>query len=266
MLRVAALLASRTSAVVPVGTTIENGTAAGAKQSGPASRVAPFVGVLCERCGGRSAWVTLRVPRRHGHLALSWSCGRAPGSAPPELELDAHGADLDHAVGQVWRYRLVRSCAEVQDRTSRGLFGSELEVRGPLVNLEVSPPLRRSAVGATERVGEGGFVPGSGAAYDDEIVGEFRTLAERAVDLRADVGSSFDWVEYPCPFPKRRLMSDVLAVHTGQLCHPIPVSVGVEPDDGTDHLTVLSRLLQKGKIAHQVVWPPVPLPRSTRAV
>ena len=109
-------------------------------------------------------------------------------------------------------------------------------------------PLRNPvSVAQTGRQGVGVERPGCPGKV--ESFGQLSPVAERTVELRADLSRPLGLVHYPWPLLERRLMPDVLVVQARQLGHPVASLVLMEPDDRTLHpLSVADRGLADGEV------------------
>jgi hypothetical protein len=90
-------------------------------------------------------------------------------------------------------------------------------------------------MGATKRVGHCALIPRRGGPHHDQAVGELATVAQRAVQGRADASISLDWVLDPWCWPERWTMTHVLAVVALEQRRPVAEDVSYEADDPAQH-------------------------------
>ena len=117
---------------------------------------------------------------------------------------------------------------------------------------QAPPGPLRNPVSVAQTCREGAGVERSGCPDKLESFGQLSPVAERTVELRADLSRPLGLVHYPWPLLERWLVPDVLVVQARQLGHPVTSLVLVEPDDGSLHpLSLADRGLADGKVIFQ---------------
>lgn len=114
-------------------------------------------------------------------------------------------------------------------------IGASNETQRSIFDAQTTPRPARYSMRATERVGHRALIPCCGSPYHDQAVGEFATVAQRAVQRRADASISLGLVLDPGCRPERRTMTHVLAVVALEQRYPVAGVVSSEADDLAQH-------------------------------
>jgi hypothetical protein len=83
--------------------------------------------------------------------------------------------------------------------------------------------------------GNGVLVPRARSSDHHQAVGKLGAVAEGALNTGTEATGPPHRIHDPGPLLERRAVADVLVVEAGQLRHPVPDVVRMEPDDRADH-------------------------------
>lgn len=121
--------------------------------------------------------------------------------------------------------------------------GEETERSG--LDAQAAPGPARHSMGATERLGHRALIPRRGRPHHDQAVGQLATIAERAVQGRADASIALHRILDPGCRPERWTMTHVLAVVALEAGDPIAEVVSDKADDPALHTGERTRIARK---------------------
>ncbi len=149
-----------------------------------------------------------------------------------EFDAEADRPERAHLVYQLGRDRLGRAGSELD---LEGRLARHREAQPPLVHHDPPPRASAEAVRTAQPSRHGLSVPLGAGADKTQTVGRFGPIAKRAAEQRPEPGLPSRVVGHPGSELERGTVTDMLAVATGELRHPVALVVLVVADDRTFH-------------------------------
>lgn len=149
-----------------------------------------------------------------------------------EFDAEADRPERAHLVYHLGRDRLGRTGSELD---LEGRLARHREAQPPLVHHDPPPTASAEAMRTAEASRHGLCVPTGAGADKTQTVGRFGPIAKRAGEQGPEPGRASRVVGHPGSKLERGTVTDMLAVATGELRHPVPHVVLVVAGDRTLH-------------------------------
>ncbi len=81
---------------------------------------------------------------------------------------------------------------------------------------------------------------GPGYSGHNEAVRKFGSIAQRALEVRAEAVIASGLRQHPGSIRERRLVAYMLSVEAGQLCHPVSLFILMEAGNAAKHLPIMA--------------------------